>query len=104
MGVNWAHTPETSINYHQAGPNIEPTMKKKKRTCKKYVETGSPDTHTTRTGFNWGELEKAQDRRLWKTVVNRPMGERRRRRRQDHDLHLCRNGPKMGFKRYTHQS
>ena len=68
--MNWANTPETSINYHQAGPNIEPTMKKKKRTCKKYVETGSPDTHTTRTGFNWGELKKAQDRRLWKTVVN----------------------------------
>ena len=45
IGVDWSHTPETSINYHQAGPNMEPTRKEKKRTPKKYVEKGSPDRH-----------------------------------------------------------
>ena len=34
-----------SINYHQAGPNMEPTGKNKKRTPKKYLENGSPDRH-----------------------------------------------------------
>ena len=42
-GVDWSHTPETSINYHQAAPNMEPTRNEKKRTPKKYVEKGSPD-------------------------------------------------------------
>jgi len=45
MGVDWSHTPETSINYYQAGRNMEPTRKEKKRTPKKYVEKGSPDSH-----------------------------------------------------------
>ena len=27
MGVDWSHTRETSINYHQAGPNMETTRK-----------------------------------------------------------------------------
>jgi len=40
-----AHTQETSINYHQAGPNMEPTRNEKKRTPKKYVEKGSPNRH-----------------------------------------------------------
>ena len=66
-GVDYSHTPETSIIYHQAGLNIEPTRKEKKTTPKKYVEKGS----LKRTGYSWRELEKkAQDRRLWKTVVN----------------------------------
>jgi len=37
MGVDWSHTPETSINYHQAGPNVEPR--------RKYVGKGSPGIH-----------------------------------------------------------
>jgi len=45
MGVDWSHTPETSINYHQAGPNMEPTGKEKKRMPKKYMEKGSHDRH-----------------------------------------------------------
>jgi len=44
MGVNGSHTPGTSINYHQEGPNIEPTRKEKKWMPKKYVK-GSPDRH-----------------------------------------------------------
>jgi len=28
MVVDWPQTPETSINYHQAGPNIEPSSGK----------------------------------------------------------------------------
>ncbi|KAK2146748.1 hypothetical protein LSH36_584g01035 [Paralvinella palmiformis] len=49
MGVDWSHIPETSINYHQAGPNMEPTRKEKKRTPKKYVEKGSPDRYRGQT-------------------------------------------------------
>ena len=45
MGVDWSHTPDTTINYHQAGPNMEPTGKEKKRTLKKYVEKESEDRH-----------------------------------------------------------
>ena len=45
MGVDWSHTPENNINYHQARPNMEPTRKEKNRTPKKYVEKGSPDRH-----------------------------------------------------------
>ena len=45
MKVDSSHTPETSINYHLAGPNMEPTRKEKNRTPKKYVEKGSPDKH-----------------------------------------------------------
>ena len=45
MGVDWSHTPETNMNYHQAGSNIEPTRKKKKRMSKEHVENGSPDRH-----------------------------------------------------------
>jgi len=45
MRVDWSLTPETSINYYQAGPNMEPTRKEKKGTPKKYVENGSPDRH-----------------------------------------------------------
>ena len=45
MGVYLSHTPETSINNHQASPNMAPTRKEKKRTPKKYVEMGSPDRH-----------------------------------------------------------
>ena len=68
MGVDWSHTPETSINYHQAGPNMEPTGKEKKRTPKWRRDLL---TDIKRIGYSWRELEKkAQDRRLWKTVVN----------------------------------
>jgi len=45
MRLDWSHTPETSINYHQVGPNMEPTRKEKKRIPEKYMEKGSPDRH-----------------------------------------------------------
>ena len=69
MGVDWSHTPETSINYHQAGPNMEPTRKEKKRTPKKYVEKGSPDRHKGDRLLLEG-VRKAHDGTLWNTVVN----------------------------------
>ena len=43
MGVDWSHTPETSINYHQAGPNMEPTRKENAQEIP--GEKGSPDRH-----------------------------------------------------------
>ena len=49
---------------------MEPTKKEKNWTPKKYVERDLL-TDIKRTGYSWRELEKkAQDRRLWKTVVN----------------------------------
>ena len=36
---------DTSIMYHQAGPDVEPTRQKKKRSFKEHVEMGSPDRH-----------------------------------------------------------
>ena len=38
-----SHAPQTSINFHQAGPDMEPT--KKKRSSREYVAKGSPDRH-----------------------------------------------------------
>ena len=43
--MDWSHGPETSINYHQAGPDMEPTRKKKKRSSTEHVEKGYPDRH-----------------------------------------------------------
>ena len=65
--VDWSHTRETSIKYHQADPTMEPTRKDKKKTPKKYVEKGSPDRHKEdRLQLDWRELEKkAQDNRLF---------------------------------------
>jgi len=45
MGIDWSHTPETTINYHQTGLNMEPARKEKKRTHEKYVEKRSPERH-----------------------------------------------------------
>jgi len=70
MGVDWSHTPQTGINYHQTGPNMEPRRKEKKgrprNTLRRELLTG-----IKKTGYIWRGLEKkAQDRRYWKTVVN----------------------------------
>ena len=49
---------------------MEPTKKENNWRPKKYVERDLL-TEIKRTGYNWRELEKkAQDRKLWKTVVN----------------------------------
>ena len=53
-GVDWS--PETSINYHQTYPNMEPTRKIKKRTPMEYVDMGL-ETDTKRTCYIWKEIE-----------------------------------------------
>ena len=45
MGVDCSNAQETSIKYHQAGHDIEPTRKRKKKTSNEHVENGSPDRH-----------------------------------------------------------
>jgi len=70
MRVDWSHTPETGISYHQATPNVEATRKKKKRTSKKYAEMRSLDGHKDDRLQLEDSRTKAPDRRLWKTVVN----------------------------------
>jgi len=69
MEVDWSNTPETSINYHQA-LTWNPQGKRKSG---RHRNTWRRDllTNIKTTGYSWRELEKkAQDRRLWKTVVN----------------------------------
>ena len=46
MDMDWSHAPETSISYHQTGPD---TRQKKTRPsnfdAKEHVEKGPPDRH-----------------------------------------------------------
>ncbi|XP_041372740.1 uncharacterized protein LOC121386012 [Gigantopelta aegis] len=42
MGMDWSYAPETSIEYHQAGSDMEPTRQKKKRPPKEHMAKGPP--------------------------------------------------------------
>ena len=43
--VDWSNVTENSLNYHTAGPDMESTKKKEKRSSKEHVEKGSPNRH-----------------------------------------------------------
>ena len=62
--------PETSIKYHQEGPDMEPTKKKTKRSSKEEWKRDL-QTDTKMTGYTWRQIEIiTQDRIFWETVVN----------------------------------
>ena len=65
-----SHTLKASSKYYQAGADMEPT-RKKKRGHPKNTWRRDLQMDIKNTGYTWRQLEnRAQDRHLWKTVVN----------------------------------
>jgi len=85
--VDWSHTPETSINYHQAGPNMEPTRKEKKRTSKKYVEKGSHDRHKEDRVQLEGAWKESPGQKTLEDCGQRPMPQEGRGVKNAYSIH-----------------
>ena len=69
--MGWAHTEETRLQHHEAGPYLNPQGKRKRgRTRNTWRRDLEADTK--RLGHTWKQLESlAGDRDAWRTLVGR---------------------------------